>query len=50
MGNEATGSLPKDSVDYESFAHPLSTSTWAASAAVLGVKFPGNKNSIGIGG
>ena len=50
MGNRAIGSLPKDSADHESSAHPLSTSTWAASVAVLGVKFPGNKNSIGIGG
>ena len=47
MGNRATGSLPKDSANHESFAHPPSTSTWATSVAVLGVKFLGNRSPVG---
>ena len=50
MGNRVTGSLPKDSADHESFTHPPSTSMWATSVALLGVKFPGNRSSVGTGG
>ena len=50
MGNKATKSLPKDSVDHESFAHPPSTSMWATSVAVLGVKFLSNRSPVGIEG
>ena len=50
MGNRAIGSLPKDSADYESFAHPLSTSMWTALIVVLGVKFPSNKSPFGTEG
>ena len=49
MGNRVTGSLPKDSADHEPSAHPSSTSTWATSFAVLGVKFPSNRSSVDTG-
>ena len=49
MGNNATGSLSKDSANHESFSHLPSTSTWATSVAVLDVKFPGNRSPVGIG-
>ena len=49
MGNRATRSLPKDLADHESFAHPPSTSTWAISVVVLGIKFPGNRSLVGTG-
>ena len=50
MGSKAIGSLPKDSADHESFAHPPSTSTWTTPVAVLSVKFPSNRSPAGTGG